>query len=643
MYEYALAKGTVIQGGIMPGSDGVRYQYRVDEVLGQGGFGITYKVSSRVKMGNIWLKERQTFAMKEHFVKGHCYRGADGVSMEYSKASANDVEDSLRDFLREGKRLAEICKGCPNIVDVNEVISANNTAYYIMEYIEGGDLRNYKGIDEKKAVNIICEVAKAVEHIHNQHILHLDIKPENIVVGKNQEGKEIPVLIDFGVSRHFTNSGSLTTTHKDAMASKGFAPQEQFAGISKFSPEVDVYALAATLFYLIVGREPKSAFERMPNDVERALPSSVSERTRTALVHALKVQAHERTKTVKEFVSELKTGKINQTVEVLKEELVSGTIVKGGYADYQIIGQKSKGDCYIEYKATRYTGEQSLSNATMKANYTIYEYYVKGIHQRLKDSAVEQKYPNEEALIVFLKLSRQKTGLDIGNNSHVADTSHNHEVFKANGTYYIVVKDGSRIEKPKAPEPPHPPVPDPDPDSNIWKKIGLAVVCAIVIIVILVVWMIPEAKTEPVSDPIPADTDNVLVNPVIPQTEPEVSPDTPKNEPKKVADPSTPQKEVKQEPVKQQVIVVQPKETNEQKYNRALKDGDWATIRKLANEGYTAASGALAKHYVTSTATSENHKQAYYWAQRASGADKKYVMDILEKYGFLVNGKPVVE
>lgn len=477
VYEFALAKGTVIRGGIMPGSDGERYQYRVDEVLGQGGFGITYKVSSRVKMGNIWLKERQTFAMKEHFVKGHCYRGADGVSMEYSKASASDVEDSLKDFLREGKRLSEICKGCPNIVDVNEVISANNTAYYIMEYIEGGDLRNYKGIDEKKAVDIICEVAKAVEHIHNQHILHLDIKPENIVVGKNQEGKEIPVLIDFGVSRHFTNSGSLTTTHKDAMASKGFAPQEQFAGISKFSPEVDVYALAATLFYLIVGREPKSAFERMPNDVERALPSSVSERTRTALVHALKVQAHERTKTVKEFVSELKTGKINQTVEaeVLKEELDSGTIIKGGYVDYQIIGQKSIGDCYIEYKATRYTGEQSLSNATMKANYTIYEYYVKGIHQRLNGSKVERKYPNEEALKAFLKLAEEKTGLDLGNNSYVADKSHNHEVFKTNGTYYIIVKDGSKIEKPEPPHP-EPPVPDPIPVSYKWMKIGLVVI-----------------------------------------------------------------------------------------------------------------------------------------------------------------------
>lgn len=388
-YEFALAKGTVIQGGVMPGSDGERYQYRVDEVLGQGGFGITYKVSSRVKMGNIWLKERQSFAMKEHFVKGHCYRGSDGVTMEYSKASASDVEGSLKDFLREGKRLAEICKGCPNIVDVNEVFSANNTAYYIMEYIEGGDLRNYKGIDEKKAVGIICEVAKAIEHIHKQHVLHLDIKPENIVIGKTLEGKEIPVLIDFGISRHFTDRGNLTTTHKDILASKGFAPQEQFAGISKFSPEVDVYALAATLFYLIVGREPKSAFERMPNDVEKALPSSLSDVTKSALVNALKVQAYERTQSVTEFVAQLKAEKvevIEQPTETkyIKDELAVRTVIKGVHVDYQIVQVITKGDCYIEYKATRHVGGQYDGNATQKANYTIYEYFVRGKHQQKK-------------------------------------------------------------------------------------------------------------------------------------------------------------------------------------------------------------------------------------------------------------------
>jgi len=627
-YEFALAKGTVIQGGVMPGSDGERYQYRVDEVLGQGGFGITYKVSSRVKMGNIWLKERQSFAMKEHFVKGHCYRGADGVTMEYSKASASDVEDSLKDFLREGKRLAKICKGCANIVDVNEVFSANNTAYYIMEYIEGGDLRNYKGIDEKKAVGIICEVAKAIEHIHEQHILHLDIKPENIVIGKTPEGKEIPVLIDFGISRHFTDRGNLTTTHKDILASKGFAPQEQFAGISKFSPEVDVYALAATLFYLIVGREPKSAFERMPNDVEKALPSSLSDVTKSALVNALKVQAYERTQSVTEFVAQLKAEKvevIEQPTETkyIKDELAVRTVIKGVHVDYQIVQVITKGDCYIEYKATRHVGGQYDGNATQKANFTIYEYFVRGKHQRKKDFKVEQKYLSEESLKDFLKMAEQKTGLELGTNNHVADNSHNHEIFKANGTYYIIVKDGSRIERPEPPHP-EPPAPDPVPAFYRWMKIGAVIIG---LLVVFAVWknipVTPESPTEPV----PADTVVVVDSEEKEGTSPQSQQE---KEPQSVVNPNVTKKE-KQPVANQPETEVQPEETDEQMYNRAQQSGDWDTMNKLGNKDYTPACEALAEHFVKL----QDFNSAYYWALKSSKGTRQKIINICAQYGHL--------
>jgi len=206
-------------------------------------------------------------------------------------------------------------------------------------------------------------------------------------------------------------------------------------------------------------------------------------------------------------------------------------------------------------------------------------------------------------------------------------------VFKANGTYYIVVKDGSKIVVPPPvqphPEPKQEPdyVPEPDPDSNNWKLIGLGVIGAFVA---LVVWMNSGATKNPVPEPVIEDTAVVEI------------PETFEKEQNSTQE-TIPQIEAKPSPVEQEPAVVQPKETDEQIFNRALKDGDWATMRKLGNKGYMAACGALARHYVTSTATSENHKQAYNWALRASDADKKYVMDILEKYGFLVNGKPVVE
>lgn len=309
-YEYPLPIGTIIVGGFMSSTtDRERYQYQVDEILGQGGFGITYKVSAKIKIGNVWQKQRVTFAIKEHFVKGHCYRGNDGVTVEYSKASANEVEDSLKDFLKEGERLGKICSGCDNIVNVNEVIQTNNTAYYVMEFIDGGDLRKYGQLDEKTAVKYICQIANAVDFIHRQKVLHLDIKPENIVLTQNPDGDLVPILIDFGVARYFSPKGGLTTTHKDAAASEGYAPQEQYAGVKTFAPEIDVYALGATLFYMLVGRAPHSAFNRTPGDVEKALPDSISEQTKEALVNAMKVQAFERTKTVVDFLSELKNQK----------------------------------------------------------------------------------------------------------------------------------------------------------------------------------------------------------------------------------------------------------------------------------------------------------------------------------------------
>lgn len=634
-YEYPLPIGTIIQGGIMPGSDGERYQYRIDEVLGQGGYGLTYKVSSRVKLNNIWLKERQIFAMKEHFVKGHCYRGTDGVRMEYSKASAPDVEDSLKDFLREGKRLSDICKGCLNIVDVNEVITTNNTAYYVMEYIEGGDLRTLvkkaqSGIEEKRAVKIISEIGKAIEYIHKQKILHLDIKPENIVLGKDLNGNELPVLIDFGVSRHFTCNGSMTTTHKDAFCSAGFAPQEQYAGITKFAPEADVYALGGTLFYLLVGRDPKSAFDRIPGDVEKALPSSISSSTKEAIANAMKIHAYERTKSVAAFIAALNNKKEKESVQ--KEYLLSGAIIKGGLVDYQILNLQEKGTCFLKYKGTRYADIRSGGNTTVKANYTIYEYFVSGIHKRNANSTIETKFVNAVSRTEFLNLAKKETGLSLDNKDKVADNSHNHEIFKANGTIYFIVKDGSKIEEPS----PHDePIDKPDPNIIITESNkGMIIAAAIIgaFILLGIIFYNSSSKTD--ASDIASVADTIEYEDSV-DGEGEETSDISEIIEEPIAEEPT-KTEEKKEPEK-------PKVTDEELFYQASRKSDWTAMLSLARKGYEPACGAMAKHYVSSSATSENHCRAYYWAQQSSREDKAYVIDVLTKYGFLVDGRPVTE
>ena len=622
-YEYALTKGTVLQGG--------KYPYRIEDVLGQGSYGITYKVSAEVSFGNI--KNKIYFAVKENFTKKYCSRKADGVTMKFPAEFADDVERDLEDFLTEGKRLNQICKSSKHIVKVNETWQENDTAYYAMEFIDGSSLSDFvknKGrLSEKEALKIFMPLLEAVSSVHRYRLLHLDIKPENIMLESQNAGGLTPILIDFGITLHFDQSGSITKTSKDHSigCSDGYAPIEQYSGINQFAPEVDVYALGAVLYYMLVGHDPMRSIDCNTKKIDANLPAETSSQVRAAILHAMNSLRDERTQSVNDFIAELEAKEVIKEEPPVKDELPSGAIVKGGYVDYQIMQVKSNGDCYIEYSAVRYTGEQHGGNATQKATYTIYEYFVKGIHQRLKDSKVEPIYPNPEARKAFLKLAEQKTGLKLGRNSHVADNSHNHEEFKANGTYYIIVKNGSEIEKPEPPHP-EPPTPDPVPVFYKWIKIGAAVIG---LIVVFAVWKNIEVKPKTATDPAPVDT---VVG---------VKTDTTTKDSLKIEKPTNPQIIVKPSPVKQPEPVVQPEETDEQIYSRALQNGDWTTMRKLANKGYTAACGALAKHYVTSEATSENHKQAYNWALRASAADKKYVMDILEKYGFLVNGKPVVE
>lgn len=294
--------GTILKGG--------QYPYRIEEVLGQGGYGITYKVSARVKSGNIPVTV--FFAIKENFVAKYCSRMMDGVTMTYPENYEEEAQRDLNDFVAEGRRLEQLCKGHKNIVNVNETFYANNTAYYTMEYINGGDLckmvKQNGRISEHKALNLIVPIIDAVGYVHEQHVMHYDIKPENIMIRNGENGEpDEPVLIDFGIALHYDTNGNLTKTSKDrgVGCSDGYAPMEQYAGDLKFSPESDIYALAATLLYMLSGRNPQKAFDITPDWIEKNLPDDVNSQTRSAIIHAMKKLKEDRTQTAGEFMNEL--------------------------------------------------------------------------------------------------------------------------------------------------------------------------------------------------------------------------------------------------------------------------------------------------------------------------------------------------
>ena len=348
LLDTALPASTVLHNG--------NREYTVEEVLGAGGFGITYRVSAVVMAGNVPITT--SFAVKEFFMKGG-ERADDGRTVRYTKTMRQMAEESMNDFMVEAKRLNTLSGKSRHIVRVNEVFKENNTAYYVMQYLDGGGLTEHierdGAMSEAQAIAVIRPIAEAVILIHREHLLHLDIKPDNIVLMTSpRDRSQYPVLIDFGIAKHFTSSGKPTSTHSAKGASDGYAPIEQYASIDHFAPELDVYALGATLFTLLTGKIPKKAFDIREQDILSALPDTVSKRTRTAIVNAMKKLKEQRTPDVKAFL------------DSLEEEyaLPVGTVLRSPLLEYRITGLREERPGFIVYNAVIHEKDNDADGQT---------------------------------------------------------------------------------------------------------------------------------------------------------------------------------------------------------------------------------------------------------------------------------------
>lgn len=283
-------------------------QYIIRSVLGSGGFGITYSASFSTTIGS--LPVQVIVAIKEHFLKNDCDRD-DSHAITYSKPASDRVENSLRTFISEARRLQSISGGHPNIVHVSEVFSANNTAYYVMEYIEGrslADLVKETGpLSWQKTYELMKPIVDAVAYLHNNKITHLDIKPGNIMLASENDSVR-PVLIDFGLSKHYNEDGTATSTLNIQGYSDGFAPIEQYAGIATFSPMSDVYSLAATILFCLTGKTPPSALQLDRETADKLIPGDVPQNVRHILLDALKMRPNERINNAGALLSALRNA-----------------------------------------------------------------------------------------------------------------------------------------------------------------------------------------------------------------------------------------------------------------------------------------------------------------------------------------------
>lgn len=306
------------------GSTLMQGKYRIVAVLGQGGFGITYK-GEHTMLGT-------TVAIKEFFMKGACERDENSTHVTTSQSNSELASRFRTKFLKEAKTLAVLKH--PNIIRVFDVFEDNGTAYYVMDYIEGNNLSDIvegKGrLSEPLALKYIRQVANALNYLHQKKLLHLDVKPANILLDKNTGNA---ILIDFGVSKQYDQDGQQTSTTPPAI-SKGYSPVEQYAqgsNVKTFSPATDIYSLAATLYKLVTGNTPPESNLLLNEDEQLPpYPSNVSEVTRNAIAECLQTRK-KRPQSISEFLQLLDSEPISN-IDTPEED---DTILKSQYKKSQ--------------------------------------------------------------------------------------------------------------------------------------------------------------------------------------------------------------------------------------------------------------------------------------------------------------------
>lgn len=296
-----LKPGSFLQGG----------KYKIEKVLGQGGFGITYLATQE-------LLDRKV-CIKEFFYKEYCERDEATSHVSLGTQSNHEiVERFMNKFLKEARTISQLEH--PHIIRIHDIFKENNTAYYVMEYIEGESLNdkvNQSGaMPESEAVEYIKQVASALDFIHQQSINHLDVKPANIMIRKLDNKA---VLIDFGLSKQYDAQGGQTSTTPVGI-SHGYAPMEQYkqGGVSSFSPQTDIYALGATLYKLVTGNTPPQAMDILDEGLP-SLPSSLSSSVAGKIKKAMQPRKVDRPKSIDEFLSGLNVS--NQNTKTVQDEV----------------------------------------------------------------------------------------------------------------------------------------------------------------------------------------------------------------------------------------------------------------------------------------------------------------------------------
>ena len=335
---YCLRKGTRLIG-----------RYTVEGVLGQGGFGITY-------LGMDELHKKKV-AIKEFFPQGIVTRNIeyeDTVTVTLVGEKEN-YEKGKERFLKEAQTMAMFSKD-KGIVKALDFFEINNTAYIVMEYLEGVTLKQYlrenERIDAEDLVELLVPLIEALDEIHSQGLIHRDISPDNIMVLPDGRIK----LMDFGAARDYTEFGEKSLS---IVLKPGYAPPEQYQTHGVQGPWTDIYALCATMYKCITGENPPDAIDRLVDDHLKKISTfgiTVSPQIEEAIIKGMSVAAKDRYQNVGDFCEDL----------------------YGGYEERSVLG--------AEESQSQVENESAEQNVETKAD-------------MLKDEVPQEKYSTTEAVL----------------------------------------------------------------------------------------------------------------------------------------------------------------------------------------------------------------------------------------------------
>ena len=281
----ALPLGTIVNG-----------RYLIGKVLGIGGFGITYlgfDLTLEIKV-----------AIKEYMPSAMATRNTDRYTVVLTSHQEKDYQSGMERFLEEARILAKL-QNTPNIVSVQNYFRENNTAYFVMEYVNGTSLKAYlaahgEKISCEEALKILLPVMNALVSVHSMQLLHRDISPDNIYLTADGDSR----LLDFGAARFASGDGKSVSV----ILKHGYAPEEQYSSHGNQGPWTDVYAMGATLYRCITGVLPPDSIERIHGDTLKRpseLGISISSAIEQAILKALSIRTEDRFMSMEAFICAL--------------------------------------------------------------------------------------------------------------------------------------------------------------------------------------------------------------------------------------------------------------------------------------------------------------------------------------------------